>query len=291
MTHGSGATPVSVNQQQGGGAWNLLGTFSLSPGMTHNIALTDQANGYVIADAIRLVPVNLVVEQKLYFIEVDHLNTPRAIENAQQQVVWKWEQSEPFGNSLPDGNPNGLGVFLFALRFPGQYGDAETGLTYNYFRDYDPSLARYVQSDPMGLESALNTYLYVDEDPLADSDFYGLIRGSMRGFRRVNCPAEERAECEEHCKSQGKVMESCKITRGRRLVVRNGVALPELYTVPGSMSCNCIECDNGVLKKFWDWLTTPKMKDDPLSYGGGMSRPTKPGGATAPGPLPGFAIP
>jgi hypothetical protein len=28
-------------------------------------------------------------------------------------------------------------------RFPGQYADAETGYSYNYFRDYDPTTGRY----------------------------------------------------------------------------------------------------------------------------------------------------
>ncbi|MDP2198128.1 MAG: RHS repeat-associated core domain-containing protein, partial [Sulfurimicrobium sp.] len=42
------------------------------------------------------------------------------------------------------------------LRLPGQYWDEETGLHYNYFRDYDPGSGRYVQSDPIG------TVLYRD---------------------------------------------------------------------------------------------------------------------------------
>lgn len=36
------------------------------------------------------------------------------------------------------------------LRFPGQYFDAETDFHYNYFRDYDSSSGRYIQSDPIG---------------------------------------------------------------------------------------------------------------------------------------------
>ena len=60
------------------------------------------------------------------------------------------------------------------LRLPGQYFDAETYLHYNYFRDYDPSLGRYVESDPIGLRGGLNTYSYVMNNPLKNIDINGL---------------------------------------------------------------------------------------------------------------------
>ncbi len=56
------------------------------------------------------------------------------------------------------------------LRFPGQYYDDETGLHYNYFRDYDPTTGRYIESDPIGLEGGLNTYLYAEANPLRFTD-------------------------------------------------------------------------------------------------------------------------
>jgi hypothetical protein len=45
---------------------------------------------------------------------------------------------------------------------------------YNYFRDYDASIGRYVESDPIGLKGGLNTFGYVFQMPLAKSDRVGL---------------------------------------------------------------------------------------------------------------------
>jgi RHS repeat-associated protein len=59
------------------------------------------------------------------------------------------------------------------LRFPGQYYDKETNLHYNYFRDYDPQTGRYIESDPVGLNAGINTYTYVDSNPLRYFDPIG----------------------------------------------------------------------------------------------------------------------
>jgi len=67
-----------------------------------------------------------------------------------------------------------VGSATINLRFPGQYFDQETGLHYNYFRDYDPQTGRYVESDPIGLDGGLNTYGYVEGNPLSYFDAYGL---------------------------------------------------------------------------------------------------------------------
>jgi RHS repeat-associated protein len=82
--------------------------------------------------------------------------------------------AEPFGTTAPNTNPAGLGSLTFNLRHPGQFADAESGLFYNYFRDYDSTSGRYVQSDPLGLAGGINTYLYAGASPLMYSDPDGL---------------------------------------------------------------------------------------------------------------------
>jgi hypothetical protein len=47
---------------------------------------------------------------------------------------------------------------------------------YNYFRDYHPSLGRYLQSDPLGLADGADTFSYVGGDPISYVDPEGGIR-------------------------------------------------------------------------------------------------------------------
>jgi RHS repeat-associated protein len=62
--------------------------------------------------------------------------------------------------------------------YAGQYYDAETGLHYNYFRYYDPSLGRYLRADPIGLAGGINPYVYVQNNPLNVFDPFGSLSQS-----------------------------------------------------------------------------------------------------------------
>jgi RHS repeat-associated protein len=113
----------------------------------------------------------------IYYVHADHLGTPRAVtRQADNALMWQWDNLDPFGANAANENPSGQGVFTYALRFPGQYYDAETGTHYNYYRDYDPAIGRYEQSDPLGLDGGLNTFAYVAANPLRYFDKFGRDR-------------------------------------------------------------------------------------------------------------------
>jgi RHS repeat-associated protein len=133
----------------------------------------------------------------LYYVHADHLNTPRLINDTSNNLRWRWD-SDAFGTNAPSENPSGLGTFEYGLRFPGQQYDGVMGLHYNYFRDYDPTVGRYVQSDPIGLEGGgFSTYAYVLADPLRKIDPRGL---QIEECKKPDCKAVKEkclAQCSE----------------------------------------------------------------------------------------------
>ena len=158
ITHTAGSDTVTVNQTQNGNSWNLLGTYTLN-GISA-ISLNNNADGYVIADGLKLVPTTATTTSGVFYVHNDHLGTPQAITDQSQHIVWQATYT-PFGQAtiITQTLENNI-------RFPGQYYDQETQLHYNYFRYYDPSLGRYITSDPIGLAGGVNTYGYAYQNSL-----------------------------------------------------------------------------------------------------------------------------
>jgi RHS repeat-associated protein len=112
----------------------------------------------------------------IYYVHTDHLGTPRKITRPYDNgLMWRWDLNT-FGSLAPNSNPAGLGTFTYNLRFPGQYSLNESGLFYNYFRDYDPTMGRYIESDPIGMNgSTASTYAYTDNNSVNHADPLGLF--------------------------------------------------------------------------------------------------------------------
>jgi RHS repeat-associated protein len=108
----------------------------------------------------------------LAFIHADRLGTPQKATNSGQSVVWKADYL-PFGDL--NAATSQTATLAQSLRLPGQEFEAETGWHQNGFRDYVPSLGRYLESDPIGLEGGPNSYRYASNTPLRLIDRYGLL--------------------------------------------------------------------------------------------------------------------
>lgn len=178
-------------------------------------------------------------EPEVFFIHTDQLGTPRLLSNRDQAIVWRWD-SDPFGTTPASEDPDGDGQpLVYNGRFPGQYFDGETGLYYNYFRDYDPSTGRYIQSDPIGLDGGLNTYTYAGSNPLSYTDHLGLIYfpNGKHGLPRTDsCKPSEWSHCEGKCPYG---VDGCYVTLKWRI---KGVRGGNLIRVEERIvNCNCKE--------------------------------------------------
>lgn len=170
---------------------------------------------------------------QVYFVYADHLETPRVIARfSDNKIVWRWDSSDPFGLSPPIDTSEGGVPFNYNRRFPGQYYDSETNLHYNHYRDYDPQTGRYVQSDPIGLNGGINSYLYVGADPVSHSDSTG--EAPDQWWRP--CNKDQINMCVQECASQNKEFESCAV----RWIKGQGIKNPWAGTPSsGGVSCSC----------------------------------------------------
>ena len=110
-----------------------------------------------------------------YFYAKDHLHTPHKLIDDSGNIAWSAIYT-PFG----EATINSDSIVTQPLRYPGQYYDEETGLHYNWHRYYDPTLGRYITSDPIGINGGLNTYAYADGNPIVRIDVRGLAYFMLR---------------------------------------------------------------------------------------------------------------
>ncbi|MBA4778191.1 MAG: RHS repeat-associated core domain-containing protein [Pseudomonadota bacterium] len=96
----------------------------------------------------------------------NHLGTPVLTTDATGTAL------APYGHAL--------------IGFPGQWRPANAiagaDFYYNRYRDYDPTLGRYIQADPIGLAGDVNPYGYVGGNPVSQIDPEGLFGKEIAGL-------------------------------------------------------------------------------------------------------------
>ena len=120
----------------------------------------------------------------LQWVLSDQVGQPQKLLDASATLLWD-RVAHPFGETYAQVTGSETDE---PQRFPGQRFEQLTGLHYNYFRDYDPSLGRYIQSDPVGLNGGLNPYAYAYNNPLRYTDPYGAVADTemiLPPFRRT----------------------------------------------------------------------------------------------------------
>ena len=126
----------------------------------NRIAEYDEATGALLREYVWLDGVSIAVREggMNYLVRVDHIGRPVFATNAAGVKVWSLAYL-PFG-----GVRTSTGVPM-TLRFPGQWFQSENGLHQNWMRDYDPTLGRYLQADPLGLVDGASVYGYARQNP------------------------------------------------------------------------------------------------------------------------------
>lgn len=118
------------------------------------------------------------------YLHTNHLGAVEAATDREGKLLWR-AAYHPYGKLASLSAQRG---FQLNLRLPGQYLDAETGLHYNDRRYYDPELGRYLTPDPIGLQGGVNSYAYVDGNPLKYVDPSGLVLFAFDGTGNSSNP-------------------------------------------------------------------------------------------------------
>ncbi|MEU5108537.1 RHS repeat-associated core domain-containing protein, partial [Streptomyces sp. NPDC021354] len=175
----------------------LVEQTTTTPDLPHPVTLTWEHDGFrPLTQTQRTTDATTQreIDRRFYAIVTDLVGTPTELIDETGDIAWQ-ARTTLWGTTTEERT----GQAHTPLRFPGQYFDPESGLHYNHHRYYDPTTARYLTPDPLGLTPDPNPVAYVPNphlfiDPLGLSpyddyegiDFYADDVGQSASFWYVN---------------------------------------------------------------------------------------------------------
>jgi RHS repeat-associated protein len=132
----------------------------------------DGATGGVINEYIwfgRHLVATVDAAGAIFYVQTGHLGQPLMVMDGTSQVLWQGETS-PFGTYVYTAGA----ISDPGLRLPGQWLEEGSGLYQNWYRDYDATIGRYIEVDPLGVYAGQSVYGYTLQDPLNMFDALGL---------------------------------------------------------------------------------------------------------------------
>jgi RHS repeat-associated protein len=151
------------------------------------VAMLDQWNtvrATFVYGTLSNSPDLMILDGVTYRFIHDHLGSPLFVVNTGTGEIVQAMKYDSWGKVLLDTNP-GFQPFGYA----GGLYDPETGLVRFGARDYDPSIGRWLNKDPIRLEGGWNLYAYVGNDPVNFIDPKGtdaqvvIIKGFHSGIQ------------------------------------------------------------------------------------------------------------
>jgi RHS repeat-associated protein len=140
-----------------------------------------------------LAVVNVAATPTIFQVHTDHLGRPIRLTDAAKATVWQ-ATYKPWGAVHATS-----GTQAQNLRFPGQYFQIETGLAYNWHRQYDPVTGRFTQPDPLRFIDGPSMYAYAGSSPFMKTDREGLKYNGIPTGSPTAEDAQRGQQCAQSC--------------------------------------------------------------------------------------------
>lgn len=131
---------------------------------------------------------NGTLDERLYVQQDANFNVTAVVDTS-GTVVERFIY-DPYGNVgvlAPNWSTRSASTFDWVFLFQGSQLDLATGFYQMRFRDYSPTLGRFLQRDPLGYHDSSNSSLFVLSNPINHTDPMGLAC-NMFNYTGINIP-------------------------------------------------------------------------------------------------------